>query len=263
MIELTRFFALFILMIAAVPFTGWQVLICADFLSLDDCLNPGSGWTAFALITALSIVLPPVLHAWPDHTRPLSDVVRETARSMLLTLALFAVFFLAGAKPLFRWLGLPDIMMSMAALFLAPLIACPVQYLSYKAAVTLLPRPGPTGSRPRSVQIFSVLSLLFLFILIFHVFLLPGESFPVIHAGRQNLLSAAWRFFALRYVIVSRGNAGFAPAWGGCCLVSLLEVVRALPDAGGAELMIMAVLSLLMVASTVCLLLPSARRWLC
>ncbi len=262
MIVLTRFFALLVLTLAAVPFTGWLVVVCADFLSLENSLHPRPGWTAFALITALSLTLPPVLHAWPDHTRPLSVLVRESARSMLLSLSLFAVFFLAGARPLFRWMGLPDIMLSQAALLLAPLVSCPLLYLSYKVSAVLLPRPGPSEPRPRSVRLFGALSLVFLGVLLLHGFLLPGAQ-PVIHTGTLSLIGAAWRFFALRHVLVSCGDAGFAPAWGGCCLVSLLEMPRALPGAGPAEILVMAVLAALMIASSACLLLPSARRWLC
>ncbi len=261
---LSRFFSLLILAVTAIPLAGWLVLICADFLSLDDCLSPQPGWTAFALICALSLVLPPVLHAWPDHTRSVRDLVRESARAVLFSFSLFAVIFLAGARPLFQWIGMPGLMRPMAALFLAPLISCPLLYVSYKIAVALLPRPGPSAPRPHAVQAFGVLSLVFLLLLIFHAFLLPGESpAPLIHKGRQYLIAAAWRFFALRHVLVTDGNAGFVPAWGGCCLISVLEILRALPGAGVVELAVLAALFALMTASCVCLLLPSSRRWLC
>lgn len=260
---LPRFFSLFVLALTAIPFVGWLVLICADFLSLDDCLSPQPGWTAFALITSLSLTLPPVLHGWPDETRPLRDIVKETARAMLFSFALFAIVFLAGARPFFQWLGMPDLMRPMTALFLAPLLSCPLLYVSYKTAVALLPRPGPSLPRPRAVQAFGVLSLIFLVLLIFHAFLLPGESpAPLIHTGRQSLIAAAWRFFALRHVLLVCGNAGFVPAWGGCCLVSVLEILRALPGAGIADLAVLAALFALMTASCACLLLPSSRRWL-
>ena len=258
-----RFFALLTLTLAAIPSAGWLILICADFLSLEDCLHPRPGWTAFALICALSLTLPPALHGWPDHTRPLRDTVRETARAMLFSLALFAVIFLLGARPLFQWIGLPTLMLPTAALFLAPLISCPLLYISYKTAVVLLPRPGPATPRPRAVQTFGVLSLVLLLLLVFHAFLLPGPSAPLIHAGMQSMIAAAWRFLALRHVLVTCGNAGFVPAWGGCCLFSILEMLRVVPDAGAAGLMVMAVLFAVMAASCVCLLLPSSRKWLC
>lgn len=257
-----RFFALFMLTLAAIPSAGWLVLICADFLSLDDCLAPQPGWTAFALIIALSLILPPALHGWPDHTRPLRDVVRETARAMLFSLSLFAVFFLIGARPLFQWFRVPELMLPMAAAFLAPLISCPLLYVSYKIAVVLLPRPGPSEPRPRGMQAFGALSLIFLLVLILHAFVLPG-ALPAVHAGRQNLIAAAWRFFALRHVLAACGNAGFAPAWGGCCLVLVLNMAQDLPGTGPAGLAVMALLLALMLASCACLLLPSSRKWLC
>ncbi|WP_418764221.1 hypothetical protein [Mailhella sp.] len=264
MIFLPRFFLLLALTLAAIPSAGWLILVCADFLSLEDCLAPQPGWTAFALISALSLAIPPALHGWPDHTRPASVVARETARAMLLSLALFAVFFLLCARPLLQWLRVPELMLPTAALFLAPLLSCPAQYVSYKIAVVLLPRPEPSDPRPHSIQAFGALSLLLLFILVFHGFVLSGDhASPIIHAGRQSVIAAAWRFLALRYVIAVRGDAGFAPAWGGCCLISVLDMARVLPNAGTAELAIMALLFLIMLTSSICLLLPSSRRWLC
>lgn len=259
-----RFFSLLIVTLAAIPFAGWLILVCADFLSLADCLNPQPGWTAFALITALSLVLPPALHSWPDHTRTLRELLLETARTILFSFSLFAVLFLLGARPLLQWIGVPELMLPMAARFLAPLVSCPLLYISYKIAVTLMPRPGPDLPRPRAVRAFGALSLLLLLILVFHTFLLPGtHTTPIIHAGGQSLIAAAWRFLALRYVLVTCGNAGFVPAWGGCCLISLLEMLRAAPGAGMAELSIMAVFFVVMAASCVSLLLPSSRKWLC
>ena len=263
MIFLSRFFSLFALALAAIPFVGWLILICADFLSLEDCLSPQAGWTAFAFLSALSLVLPPALHAWPDLTRSPRHLLRETARAVLFAFTLFAVLFLLFGRPLFEWLSIPTIMLPMAALSLAPLVSCPLLYISYKVADLLLPRPGPDAPAPPAMRRFGLLSLLLVIALACHPFLQPGVSGPVMHAGGLSMLCAVWRFLALRYVIFSCGHAGFVPAWGGCCLVSLLDMLRALPGAGGMELAVMAVLFCLMLASSVCLLLPSSRRWLC
>ena len=263
MIFLSRFFSLFALTLAAIPFVGWLILICADFLSLEDCLSPRAGWTAFAFLSALSLVLPPALHAWPDLTRSPRLLVKETARAILFAFSLFAVLFLLFARALFRWLALPDIMLPMAALSLAPLISCPLLYISYKIGALLLPRPGPQTPRPSAMRLFGVLSLLLVLTLIVHPFFFPHAGGPLAHAGRLDMLGAAWRYLALRHVLSVCGNAGFVPAWGGCCLISLLDMMHALPGAGAAELAAAAALSALMLASCACLLLPSSRRWLC
>lgn len=264
MIFLSRFFSLFALTLAAIPFVGWLILICADFLSLEDCLSPRAGWTAFAFLSALSLVLPPALHAWPDLTRSPRLLVKETARAILFAFSLFAVLFLLFARALFRWLALPDIMLPMAALSLAPLISCPLLYISYKAASLLLPRPGPDPSAPSGMRTFGLLSLLFIIALAALPFLsLGGSTASFLPAGRLGILCALWRFLALRHVLASCGNAGFVPAWGGCCLLFALDMLRALPGAGLVELAVMAVLFCLMAASSACLLLPSSRRWLC
>ena len=62
MIVLARFFSVLGLTLAAIPLAGWLLLVCADFLTLTSCLSPQAGWTAFALICSLSIVLPAALH---------------------------------------------------------------------------------------------------------------------------------------------------------------------------------------------------------
>lgn len=263
MISLPHVVLLLVLTFAAIPLSGWLILVCADFLSLDDCLAPAPGWTFFAFVIALSLTLPPVLHGWPDLTRSARLVARETARAVLLSFALFAVVFLLGARTLFGWFGLPDIMLPMTAMVLAPLFSCPVQYVSYAVAVKLLPRPGPTEARPRAMQVFAALSLLLVLVLMLHGFVLPAEHARILSADKPGLIAAIWRFAALRHVIAACGNAGFAPAWGGCCLVFGIDVARALPGSGAAEPFVMILLLALMLASVVCLLLPSSRRWLC
>lgn len=264
MIVLSRCFSVLVLTLAAIPATGWLLLVCADLHSLTDCLSPQPGWTGFALICALSLVLPPALYVWPDHTRPLSVILRETARAVLLSFALCAVFFLLCARAFFDWIHLPDIMLPMAAFTIAPVFSCPLLYVSYKTVSLLLPRSGPALPAPRSVRAFGAISLA----LVLMLFLLPftpaeGIGSAVLHTGGLDMICEGWRFFALRYVIAERGNIGFVPAWGGCCLLSLLEMFRALPGAEGADPLLMAVLAALMIAGTVCLLLPSSRRWLC
>lgn len=260
---LPRFFALFALTLTAIPVAGWLILICADFLSLADCLVPQPGWLVFALILALSLVLPPALHAWPDRSRPLRDISRETGRAVLFSFSLFALFFLAAARPLFQGLNIPAMLVPLAAANLTPLFSCPLLYISYKIGAFLLPRPGPQTPRPSAMRLFGVLSLLLVLTLIVHPFFFPHAGGPLAHAGRLDMLGAAWRYLALRHVLSVCGNAGFVPAWGGCCLISLLDMMHALPGAGAAELAAAAALSALMLASCACLLLPSSRRWLC
>ena len=264
MIGLARFFSVLGLTLAAIPIAGWLLLVCADFLSLTDCLSPQAGWTAFALICSLSMVLPAALHVWPDHARSLPDILRETARAVLFSFSLFALFFLLFGRPLLDWLHLPKLMLPTAALALAPLFSCPLLYVSYKIASLLLPRPGPDAPAPRPVRLFGTCALAIVLMLLLLPFLRPAVGgTPVLYTSGLNMLCESWRFFALRYVIASCGNAGFVPAWGGCCLVSVLEMIRALPSAVGADLFIMAALFALMLAGSVCLLLPSSRRWLC
>ena len=264
MILLPRFFSLFALTLAAIPVVGWLILVCADFLSLADCLAPQPGWQLFALILSLSLVLPPPLHAWPDRSRPMAELARETGRAVLFAFSLFALFFLAAARPIFQWLDIPAVLLPLAAANLTPFFSCPLLYISYKMGALLLPRPEPEAPRPSAMRVFSALSLLLVLVLILHPFLTPGGSgAPLVHAGRLDMFGAAWRYLALRHVLAICGNAGFVPAWGGCCLISLLDMIRALPGAGAVELAVMASLFALMLASTACLLLPSCRRWLC
>ena len=263
MILLPRFFSLFALTLAAIPLVGWLILICADFLSLADCLAPQPGWLVFSLILSLSLSLPPALYAWPDRSRTMPDIARETARAILLAFSLFALFFLATARPLFQWLGIPAMLLHLAAANLTPLFSCPLIYISYKISALLLPRPGPETPPPFAMKLFGVLSLLLVLALILHPFAMPEALMPLVHAGRLDMLGAAWRYLVLRHVLAVCGNAGFVPAWGGCCLISLLDMMRALPDAGTASLALMVLLSALMLASFTCLLLPSSRRWLC
>ena len=181
-----------------------------------------------------------------------------------LRLSLFALFFLAAARPIFQWLDIPAVLLPLAAANLTPFFSCPLLYISYKMGALLLPRPEPEAPRPSAMRVFSALSLLLVLVLILHPFLTPGGSgAPLVHAGRLDMLGAAWRYLALRHVLAICGNAGFVPAWGGCCLISLLDMIRALPGAGAVELAVMASLFALMLASTACLLLPSCRRWLC
>lgn len=253
---LPRFFALFAFALIATPAAGWLILVCADFLSLADCLIPQPGWLVFALISSLSLVLPPALHAWPDSARSLRYIVQETGRTVLFSFSIFALFFLAAARPLFQWLNIPVMLLPLAMANLAQLFSCPLLYISYKIGTHLLPRSGPPTPRPPSMHLFGVFSLLLVLALIVQPFFFPL-------AERLDLLAAAWRYLALRYVLSSCGNAGFVPAWGGCCLISLLDLLPAMPEAEAAQIAAAAVIFTLMLASCACLLLPSSRRWLC
>ncbi|MBR5881879.1 MAG: hypothetical protein IKY97_00120, partial [Mailhella sp.] len=102
-----RFAAALILAALCVPAAGWLTLVCADFAGLDDCLSPRPGWMMFAAVSALAITLPPALHVWPDFSRSPRKLACEGQRAALFSFALFAVAFLAGARPLFQWMNVP------------------------------------------------------------------------------------------------------------------------------------------------------------
>jgi hypothetical protein len=240
---------------------GWLTLVCADFAGLDDCLSPRPGWMMFAAVSALAIALPPALHAWPDFSRTPRELVRESLRSALFSFALFAIAFLAGARPLFAWMNVPAPMAGMAAANLSLTFSCPLAFLSYTISRSLLPRPAPERPAPPAMKRFGWLALALIILAAAQPWLTGGE--PMLFASRLSLLCAAWLIFALRMALLEHGEAGFVPMWGGICLLFSLGLGMAVHSAGTADLAIAAVLLLLAAWSCVCLLCRESRLWLC
>lgn len=261
MTSLLRFSSALLGILFAVPVTAWLTLICADFIGLDDCLRPQSGWVMFSVVVAFALTAPPAFYAWPDDLRNGKALLREGARAALLAFALFAVLFLLGARPFFQWLGLPSIMLPVAAGNIAPLLACPLMYLSYRICRALLQRPEPAAPAPKAMNIFGWLALLFILTVVFHPWLTGGR--PLLFDGRNTLLCAVWVFLSLRYVLLIRGESGFVPAWGMLCPFCAFRLGSILPGASPLELAVAVLILLLALASSLCLLHPESRRWLC
>ena len=143
MLALLRFGAALLLALFCIPAFGWLLLVCADFVGLDDCLAPRPGWVMFSWVSAAALALPPALHAWPDLSRPASTLTKESLRATLLSFALFALIILAGARPFFDRMNLPTAITGMVAGNLSLTFACPLAFLSYTLCRKLLPRPAP------------------------------------------------------------------------------------------------------------------------
>lgn len=253
-------FLLLVALLCCVP-AGWLLLVCAELTGFDSCLAPRPGWIMFSAFCALATLLPPVLHAWPDESRPLSELVREALRAALFSFALCALAFLALMRPLRDLLGLPDLMMSTAASVFAPFIACLLACASYFICCTLLPRTDPDASPPPSMRLFSWLSLALSIALAVHPWLIGNT--PPLFSGGMTSPAVVCLFLALRYALVAGGDTGVVPAWGALCLFCGFRVGTMLPDADAADLAFCALLLLLCTASCLCLLRPESRRWLC
>lgn len=260
MIPALRFSAAVLIALAAVPVVGWLLLVCADFLGLEDSLSPQPGWIVFVLFQGAATTLPPAFHTWPDVSRRPRQLLREGARAALLSFALFGACFLLLARPMLDQLGLPDVMIPMIMVWLAGPTACPLAMFSYMTSRFLLPRPEPDTPAPRAILIFSRLSLLFVILLAIHPFLL--EHGAVLFPDKVAMFCGAWIFLALRHVIVDRGNAGFIPAWGALCLLSAFGLGLDFPGIQARELAVMLVFLTLMITSCFFLIHPDSRRWL-
>lgn len=261
MMTVLRFAAALALAALCVPAAGWLLLVCADFAGLGDCLSPRPGWMMFAAVSALAIALPPALHAWPDFSRSPRELMRESLRAALFSFALFALAILAGARPLFTWMNVPAPMTDMVAANLSLTFSCPLAYISYSISRALLPRPAPEQPAPPSMKLFGWLALALILLSAAQPWLTGGE--PLLFSSRLSLLCAAWLIFALRMALLSHGEAGFVPMWGGICLLFAIGLGRAVHSAGTADLAIAAFLLLLAALSCACLLRRESRFWLC
>ena len=261
MLALLRFGLALILALLCIPAFGWLLLVCADFVGLDDCLAPRPGWTMFAWVSAAALALPPALHAWPDLSRPAGEIAREGLRATLLSFALFALVILAGARPFFDWMNLPAPMAGMVAGNLSLTFACPLAFLSYTVCRSLLPRPAPEGNTPAPMYRFGWLVLGILAIIVLQPWLTGNE--PLLVSNKVELLCAAWIIFALRWALHDHANAGFVPVWGALCLILMFRLSSTIPFAQAPDLAISGVLILLLVWSCACLLRKESRDWLC
>lgn len=261
MIPLLRLCILFLVAaLCALP-AGWLLLVCTELAGFDSSLAPRPGWVMFAALCAPAVTLPPALHAWPDDSRPLSELIRETLRAALFSFTLCTLLFLAGMRPLARFLALPDIMMSTAAAMFAPFFASLLACLSAALCRMLLPRPVPEEDPPASMRWFSWITLVLIILLVLHPWIIGIHTslFP----GRLIYPAVMCLFIALRHSFVSHGNAGMVPAWGGVCLLLAFRIGTMLPDADAVGFAFCTALLLLVVASCFCLLHRESRRWLC
>jgi hypothetical protein len=261
MLALLRFGVALLVALLCLPAFSWLLLVCADFAGLEDSLAPRAGWIMFSSVSAAALVLPPALHAWPDLSRPAGVLIPEGLRASLLSFALFALVFLAGARPLFEWMKLPAPITGMVAGNLSLTFACPLVFLSYTVCRSLLPRPAPEEGTPAPMYRFGWLSLGILALLVLQPWLTGNE--PLLFSSKVELLCAAWIIFALRMALHDHANAGFVPVWGALCLVLMFRLGSSLPFAQAPDLALGGVLMLLLVWSCACLLRRESRDWLC
>ena len=261
MLSLLRFGSGLLLALLCIPVFGWLLLVCADFAGLADCLTPRLGWGMFSWVSAAALALPPALHSWPDLSRPAGVLIRESLRATLLSFALFALVFLAGARPLFDGMNLPTAITGMAAGNLSLTFAFPLAFLSYTICRYLLPRPAPEEEAPAPMCRFGWIALGILALIAAQPWLTGNE--PLLFPNKVELLCATWIIFALRMVLHDHANAGFTPVWGALCLILLFRLKSSLPFAKAPDLAIGGVLILLLVWSCACLIRRESRNWLC
>lgn len=261
MISVLRFAAALFLAGLCVPAAGWLLLVCTDLVGLDDCLSPRPGWMMFAAVSGLALALPPALHAWPDLSRPVRELVRESLRAALFSFSLFAVATLAGARPLFEWLDLPLPVAGMAAANLSLAFSCPLACLAYSLSRRLLPRPAPEKPAPPAMRRFGWLALAFILLAAVQPGITGNDA--LLFSGSLSLLCGAWIALALRTVLLAHGEAGFVPVWGGFCLICAFKLGRSLPLAEAGDLAFCAALLILATWSCCCLLQRESRAWLC
>ena len=261
MLALLRFGVALLLALLCIPAFGWLLLVCADFVGLDDCLTPRPGWPMFSWVSAAALALPPALHAWPDLSRPAGVLIRESLRATLLSFALFALIVLAGARPFFDWMNLPTAITGMVAGNLSLTFACPLSFLSYTVCRKLLPRPTPEEDPPAPMYRFGWLALGILALIAVQPWLTGNE--PLLFPNKVELLCATWVIFALRMALHDHANAGFVPIWGALCLMLLFRLSFSLPFAKAPDFAVGGVLIILLVWSCACLLRKESRDWLC
>ena len=261
MLALLRFGIALLLALLCIPAFGWLLLVCADFIGLDDCLAPRPGWATFSWVSAAALALPPALHAWPDLSRPAGVLIRESLRATLLSFALFALVILAGARPFFDWMNLPVPLAGIAAANMSLTLACPLAFLSYTVCRKLLPRPAPEEESPAPMVRFGWLVLGILALIVLQPWLTGND--PLLFPNKVELLCAAWVILALRMALHDHANAGFVPVWGALCLILIFRLSSTIPFAKAPDLAIGGVLALLLVWSCACLIRKECRDWLC
>ena len=243
-----------------VPVVAWLILVCADFAGLENSAAPHPAWKTFALIMAAAITFPPALHLWPDRSRPLSELLREGGRAVLFAFAVFALIFIPLAPLLAARLHVPDIMLPLVMKAMAPLLCCPLLWLSYSLARLLVPRPAPGKPLPSSVTAFGISSFALVTLLLLYA--LAVRESDLLFPPAVPSLVWAFVFLCLRHALAVYGDTGVVPAWGAFCLLHLLWMGMILAGADAPVLLLAAPPAALELFSSACLLFPSFRRWL-
>ncbi len=255
-----RFSAALLLACLLVPGVAWLVLVCADFAGLENSAAPHPAWKTFSWIMATALTVPPALHLWPDRTHPLQKLFLEGCRAALFSFSVFAVLFIPLAHIFASWLHIPGIMLPLVMKTLAPFLSFPLLCISYAFARNLAPRPSPKHPMPPFGQIFGTSSFLLMMILFLYALAIPKSSslFP------PSFPPAIWAllFFCMRRALTTYGDAGIFPAWGMFCLLHLHWMIMSFSKSDPILLALATPLAVLEIFSSICLLLPSYRRWL-
>ena len=243
-----------------VPVVAWLILVCADFAGLENSAAPHPAWKTFSLVMAAAITFPPAFHLWPDRSRPLRELLCEGGRAVLFAFAVFALVFIPLAPLLTARIHVPDIMLPLVMKALAPMLCCPLLWLSYSFARMLVPRPAPGRPLPSSVTAFGIASFLLVMLLLLYA-LVVRESDLLFPPAVPSLVWA-FVFLCLRHALAVFGDTGMVPAWGAFCLLHLLWMGLVLFHADAQALLLAAPAAVLEIFSSACLLSPSFRRWL-
>lgn len=259
MISFLRLSAALVLAFLLTPALAWLILVCADFVGLENCLTPHPAWRAFSLVAAAALAFPPVLYLWPDRRRPTQELFVEACRAVLFAFALFALIFLSLLPLLTSFLPIPRVMLPVVMRSLSLLICCPFVWMSYAIARKLVPRMCPVLPQPSAVRLFNLSSLA--------LTTFPLLCLPVFPEGAAlfppNVSILGWVFllFSIRCALTVLGDGGVIPAWTIACLLHVFWMIMLLPRIEGAVFILALLLITLEIFSSVCILTPSCRHW--
>ena len=220
-------------------------------------------WLEYAVRISIGTLAPPALFAGLNLNYPRHRRLYSATCASLITFGIYTILFLLIIR-LFAP-NPPALVLSMILSGCAPFIMCALLFLSYKLTVFYISPQSQSLPPPLPVNIFTGIVIILLICCLFQgasVFNLG--SLPKISASFFRLSRLPQDLFLILAITwgLRSGQRIFRLVWAMICLY---EIMTVFPLFGGLppawQVFNLARLGLV-IAATICLYMPSTRRWL-
>ncbi len=242
----------------AIPAMVWLALSALAILGFHDASWENGQWMRFCACSALASAAPAAIRSWSPRLDR-HEALREGARSVLLSFAMFIAGLMLFFKPELQYAGPPLLMAPVLMEKLGAGLACPPFLGAWIITEKLLPLPAQGMPLPPVMRTFRRLSFLCTFLLA--AAWLAAKMYSPETQAAPFLFCGAWATLALRRGVTG-GDVCSALAWTAFCSSLTALAVFSAGRSSPAEMALASLPILSLLASCVPLFRREAWEWL-